>query len=72
MTDTRAILTALFVFATPVLICCAIVLFDEGVKTALLFDFFKLMALFLVIGLGISAFMMYREGQSTHTDRPDL
>ena len=64
MTNTRAIVTALLCFFVPVFVCALIVFADEGVKGSLFFDFVKMNALFFVIGIGISAFFLYREGRA--------
>jgi hypothetical protein len=63
MTNTRAIVTALLCFFVPVFVCALIVFVDEGVKFSLFIDFVKMNALFFVIGIAISAFFLYREGQ---------
>lgn len=64
MTNTRAVITALLCFFVPVFVCALIVAIDEGVKFTLFLDFVKMNVLFLVIGVAISAFFLYREGRS--------
>jgi hypothetical protein len=54
----------LILTSLPVLACCAIVWFDEGVKHALLFDFFKMFVIFFVVAGALCWVASYWERRS--------